>query len=388
MPSSSTSRGAHVARGIVPLALAVALIVYVVGSSPSLVSPDAVILPEVTIERIEFDDSQILATVRNTGHTDVTIAQADINDRIQPSAAEPDATLRRLESALIRIPYEWNVGEPYEIGVTLDDGTRFARTVDAAVQSLDADAPTIANFIVIGALVGVIPIMIGMLWRPFVSRLDGSWQILILGMTVGLLVFIAADTTREALEVSAEWDLDAGFNGTLLILTSGVLAFLAIQYVSSLAGRSGKSAPMMISIIIAGGIGLHNLGEGLAIGSAIGLGQAAFTSFLIAGLALHNITEGFAITAPVAGVHVRRTRLVMLGLLAGLPVIAGTTAGALAFSPLLAVVLLAAAAGAIAQVITSVILWMRSQGMSVSGPHMLAGAGIGILILYAISVLS
>ncbi len=381
-------RGMHAAQGIIPLVLAAALVAYVLGYGSELVLPDSVILPEVTIEKIEFAGDQILATVRNTGHVDVTIAQADINDRIQPSAAEPDATLHRLEAALIRIPYSWNTGEPYEIGITLDDGTRFARLIEAAVPALEPDPRTILNFVIIGALVGIVPVMIGLLWRPFVSRLDENRRALVLGMTIGFLAFIAAATVREALDISAEWQLDAGFNGQLLIFTVGATVFLGIQYVSALLQRSGRSAPLVISIIVAGGIGLHNLGEGLAIGAAIGLGQAAFTSFLIVGIALHNMTEGFAITAPVAKMRVRAVYLGLLGLLAGLPVVAGTIAGSLAFSPLVATVLLAAASGAIAQVVMSMVLWMRSQNMRVSSPPMLAGVGLGILILYAVSVLS
>lgn len=377
----------YVAHGIIPLVLAIALVAFVIELGPGLVSPNSVILPEITIEKIEFDKTQILASVRNTGHIDVRIAQADINDRVQPSAVEPDASLKRLESALVRIPYEWNIGEPYEVGITLDDGTRFTRGVEAAVPSLEANASTLLHFVFIGSLVGVIPVMIGMLWRPFISRLDQNWRTLVLGLAIGFLAFIAVDTTREALEISAEWGLDSGFNGTLLVVTAGALVFLALQYASTVLRRSGRSAPMIITTLVAGGIGLHNLGEGLAIGAAIGLGQAAFTSFLVIGLALHNMTEGFAITAPVARIRVRMVHLVGLGLLAGLPVIVGTVAGGLVFSPLIAVILLGAAAGAIAQVITSIVIWMRSENVSVSGAPVLAGASFGILMLYLVSIL-
>lgn len=388
MASTPTRGGVHTAQALVPLVLAGVLVVFIIGSGSSLLLPNSVILPEIIIEKIEFTDSQILASVRNTGHIDVTIAQADVNDRIQPSAAEPDASLGRLESALVRIPYEWNTGEPYEIGITLGDGTRFAKMVDAAVPALKADSETLFRLVAVGALVGIIPVMIGLLWRPFVSRLDDSYRTLVLGITVGLLVFIAADTVREALEVSTQWGLDEGFNGTLLVLSSGVLVFLGIQYISGLLRGSGKSVPMTISIVVASGIGLHNLGEGLAIGAAIGLGQAAFTLFLVVGLALHNMTEGFAITAPVAKRPVRVVHLALLGMLAGTPVIAGTLIGGLAFSPLAAIILLGAAAGAIAQVICSIIIWMRSSEMPVSGSHMLAGVGIGVFVLYTVSILS
>ena len=381
-------RKIYLAQGIIPLILAIVLVCYIVFAASSIVAPNAVILPEIIIEKIEFTKTQILASVRNVGHVNVTIAQADINDRIQPSAVEPDAILARFEYALVRIPYEWNIGEPYEIGITLDDGTRFAQTVDAAIPALKADFETISNFIFIGILVGVIPVMIGLLWKSFIAKLGQYWRILVLGLTIGFLVFIAADTAHEALNVSKQWGLDNGFNGTLLVLTAGVLAFLAIQYISSVLKNSGRSTPMIIAILVAGGIGLHNLGEGLAIGASVALGQMAFTSFLIIGLAIHNITEGFAISAPVAQTRVAHMRLVCLGLLAGVPVIIGTVAGGLVFSPMSAVILLAAASGALVQVIISIISWMRSENMLLTSPPMLVGTGFGILILYILSILA
>ena len=380
--------GRRAAYGIIPLILAAVLVAYILVPGPGLEPPNSVILPEITIERIEFADSQILATVRNTGQIDVTVAQADVNDRVQPAAVEPDSALVRLESALVRIPYEWNAGEPYEVGITLGDGTRFVRGVEAAVPSLRADAPTISYLVIVGACVGIIPVSIGLLWRPFISRLAQGWRAFVLAATIGLLAFVAADTTRESLDVSAEWGLDAGFNGTLLVVTTAALVFLSMQYLSSQLGRLGRPAPVVIAVLVAAGIGLHNLGEGLAISAAIGLGQAAFTASLIVGLALHNITEGFAITAPLARTAVRPVHLAGLGLLAGLPVIAGTVAGGLWFSPLAAVVLLAAAAGAIVQVIASMISWMRTEAIALSGAPVLAGAAVGVASLYLVSILA
>ena len=70
--------------------------------------------------KVEFVDSEIIATVRNTGPIAVDIVMADINDRIYPAAIEPDKHLERFESAIVRIPFEWNEGEPYAVGLTVD----------------------------------------------------------------------------------------------------------------------------------------------------------------------------------------------------------------------------------------------------------------------------
>ena len=56
-----------------------------------------------------------------------------MNDRIYPAAVEPGRTLTRLADAKVIIPFVWNTGEPYEIGITTDDGTRFDKLVKSAV---------------------------------------------------------------------------------------------------------------------------------------------------------------------------------------------------------------------------------------------------------------
>ena len=118
--------------------------------------------------------------------------------------------------------------------------------------------------------------------------------------------------------------------------------------------------------MIALGIGLHNLGEGLAIGSAFALGEAALGSFLVIGFTLHNITEGIGIAAPLlpssseadpAGQQRPQPRFltfVGLTLLAGSPAILGAWLGGFAFSPLLASIFLGVGLGAIWQVIVEV----------------------------------
>src|SRR3972149_4425174 len=84
---SKTSKGKLVASGIIPFAFVILLIVYLFGSSGDLLDV-GVSLPEVTIERINFVDGEIQATVRNTGHIPVEVVMADVNDRIQPAAID------------------------------------------------------------------------------------------------------------------------------------------------------------------------------------------------------------------------------------------------------------------------------------------------------------
>jgi zinc transporter ZupT len=106
----------------------------------------------------------------------------------------------------------------------------------------------------------------------------------------------------------------------------------------------------VLALLIAVGIGLHNFGEGLAIGAAYALGEAALGTLLVIGFTLHNTTEGLAIVAPIAKDRPSIWTLLKLGLIGGLPTIAGAWAGGLLYSPVLGVVFLGLGAGAIAQV--------------------------------------
>ena len=103
-------------------------------------------------------------------------------------------------------------------------------------------------------------------------------------------------------------------------------------------------------MLIAIGIGLHNLGEGVAIGSAYTAGALALGAFLVIGFALHNTTEGLAIVAPIAHERMTVGRLALLGLVAGAPAVLGAWIGAAAFNRSIAAFLFGFGAGAIVQV--------------------------------------
>jgi len=137
-------------------------------------------------------------------------------------------------------------------------------------------------------------------------------------------------------------------------------------------------------LLIAVGIGLHNFGEGLAIGAAFALGEAALGTMLIVGFTLHNTTEGLAIVAPLASERVRIGGLVRLGLIGGAPTIAGAWAGGLVYSPLWSVVFLAIGAGAIAQVVLQIGRQMAGAEPARSfatGP-VLVGLFAGFAVMY------
>ena len=135
------------------------------------------------------------------------------------------------------------------------------------------------------------------------------------------------------------------------------------------------------------GIGLHNLGEGLAIGGAMVLGEIALSTFLIIGFTLHNTTEGLAIVAPLARERPRIPYLLALGLVAGAPAIAGTWIGGFVSSPLASIVFLSIGAGAVFQVVVIIAKLADQPGRGfLTGPAV-AGIAVGMLVMYLTALL-
>ena len=373
-----------VAAGLVPLILVAGLVVFITGPGGITAGIDP--LPDITIERVDFVESEVRVVVRNTGPIPVDIVQGDINDRIQPSAVEPDGHLERFETAILRIPYQWNEAEPYAIGVTVHDGTRFERVVEAAAPAVPADLEQAGLLALAGTYMGVIPVFIGLAWLPFIRRLSQKRISFFLALTAGLLLFIGVDSAEEALEVSAE-NLAGSMNGALLALASAGCAFLALQYVSGrLVSTAGSGSAMGAALMVSVGIGLHNFGEGLALGAAISLGSAAFSAYLLAGFAMHNTTEGIAIAAPLAGRSRVARRLAALGVIAGFPAVLGAWAGGFAYSPISSVVFLAVGSGAAFQVAVTVARWVARGPGGLASPYVCGGLAAGLVIMYVTSI--
>ncbi|MCH6571923.1 MAG: divalent cation transporter [Thaumarchaeota archaeon] len=395
MEVSKPSKAKFIASGVIPFAFLILLIAYIFGPGSYLLD-FGVPLPEITMEKVDFVDSEIRVTVRNTGPIPVEVVMADVNDRIQPAAIEPDRFLERYEVAVVRIPFNWNVAEPYTIGLTIEDGTRFEKEIEAAAPALEPTLELAGFFAIIGTYVGIIPVMIGLLWLPFIKRLKKNKYHFFLALTAGLLLFLGIDSVEEALEVYKE-NLSQSFNGVLLVATVIVATFLGLYYVAEKlikrAESSGIAKPVVIALMIAIGIGLHNFGEGLAIGAAVGIGSIAFSTFLIVGFALHNTTEGIAIAAPMSrGKSMIGKALIGklagLGMIAGAPAIFGAWIGGFVYSPFATVVFLSIGAGAIFQVIITVLRWIREEGdKNLSSAAVASGIAVGMLIMYLTSIL-
>lgn len=338
---------------------------------------------ELAVERTTFDAGEIELRVRNDGPDPVRIAQVLVNEAYW-SFGTSDADLDRLESATLRIPYPWEEGLPVSIGIVTSTGVVIGHEVEAAALSPDVDAKVLTTLALLGLYIGVVPVAVGLLWFSSVRRASPAWLAFVLALTVGLLVFLLIDTVVEGLELAAV--APQALDGIGLFFIGALVAVAALLGLEQVLSRrkEAASATLVLSYLVASGIGLHNLGEGLAVGAAVAAGEVALGTFLVVGFALHNTTEGLAIVAPVAQERKRPSmwHFVALGALAGVPTIAGAWIGGLAFNPAWAALAFGAAAGAIAQVVWTIARSMgRGAGLATS-PAVL-GFLAGLAVMYA-----
>ena len=339
---------------------------------------------ELTFNRVvlESDPREIVLRVTNGGPDPVTVAQVLVDEAYWTYTIEPRNKIDRLRSATIRLRYPWVEGEAHEVVLISSTGVKFAHEIAVAVETPKTGGRALATFTLIGVFVGVIPVILGLLFLPFIRRLGQRWVNFLLALTAGLLVFLAVDALTEAIEVAET--VPGAFQGIGLI-TVGVIVALAVLYaVDAWARRRrGELSPLFVAGLIALGIGLHNLGEGLAVGAAYALGEVGLTTFLIVGFMLHNVTEGIGIVSPLARTRPTIGQLAALGLLAGLPTIVGAWLGGLAYSPTAAVLFLSLGAGAIIQVVWEIAKLMRRDAKNLADPLVAVGFAAGILVMYA-----
>lgn len=385
---------------LVPLALLGALLAAIIWSRPAD-TVRGVNLPPIerlTFQRVTLEPGAIVATVMNDGPDEVSIAQVQVDDAFWTFTADKGQVLRHLGRTTLRIPYPWVEGDAHHVRILTSTGAAFEHEIPVAVATPTATAKFIGVFTLIGLYVGVLPVAIGLLWFPFLSRLSTRSMDFLLALTIGLLLFLLVDGAEEGFEASGA--LPDSFQGGVLFVLAAGAAYLVLEWVGDVLkarrGRGGPSTSLgagwVLSLLIAVGIGLHNFGEGLAIGSAFALGEATLGALLIIGFALHNTTEGLAIVAPLARERQRVGvgDLMKLGLIGGGPTIAGAWLGGLVYSPILAVLFLAIGVGAIAQVTRQIARQVgreAERGRAFTSTPVLAGLLAGFAVMYVTGML-
>jgi ZIP family zinc transporter len=372
--------------GLLPLVIVAAAVgAFVALGAPGLAERTGPPVEELAVERTVLRPDVIELTVRNDGPDAVGIAQVAVNDGYVDFTASSQ-TLDRLGSSTLRLQYPWIEGQAYEVLILTTTGATIAHEIPAAVETPETTAGFYGLMALLGVYVGVIPIALGMLWLPWVRSIPRTWLRVVMAITIGLLAFLAIDATLEGIELATEGS--QAFGGPALVFVGALVSYLLLAGVSSwLQTRQARASGGSLAMLIAIGIGLHNLGEGVAIGSAYTAGALALGAFLVIGFALHNTTEGLAIVAPIAHERMTVGRLALLGLVAGAPAVLGAWIGAAAFNRSIAAFLFGFGAGAIVQVIVQLAPSVRDEEGRTLHPAAVGGLLAGIAIMFTTGLL-
>jgi zinc transporter ZupT len=381
---------------LVPLALLAALVAGLVwwGPGEALRGEGYPPVERLTFQRVQLTPDGIVAQVMNDGPDPVHIAQIQVDDAYWTFTADNGTDLRHLGRTTLAIPYPWVHGEAHVLRVLTSTGMTFDHEIAVAVPTPQAGIRELGLFTMMGVYVGVVPVAIGLLWFPLVSQIGRRGLDFLLALTIGLLLFLLVDAVGEGLEIAGS--MPGSFQGASLFAFGALAAYLGLEGLGAWLrarrehARSSAATGWVLALLVAVGIGLHNFGEGLAIGAAFSLGEAALGTLLVIGFTLHNTTEGLAIVAPLARERVGAAALVKLGLVGGVPTIAGAWLGGLVYSPVWSVLFLAIGAGAIAQVILQIgkqTAGELSMMRFFATGHVVAGLFAGFVVMYATGML-
>jgi ZIP family zinc transporter len=376
---------------LLPVVLLILVVGLFVATNPMAGIQSGEPLPDVAITYVEIPNSEILVVnIVNNGPDPVTISQVLVDEaywEFRAEGAGGDRTLAPMQSARLILPYHTTPGFDYDLTLITSEGATFHHKIVAANVTPGFSLGLLGTLALIGLFVGVIPVALGMLWFPYIQSMSDRWLHAVLVFAAGVLAFLAFDAGFEALELAEQ--VPSAYEGKILVVLGVLGALLLVQTVSSWregraeAGDTRASSGLWIAYLVALGIGLHNLAEGLAIGSAFALGRVSLGAFLVIGFMLHNVTEGPAVVAPVArGERPAGKHFALLGLIAGAPVILGGWIGSLAYSPTLGALFLAIGVGAILQVDWEIAQMVRGSGGRVASALNLLAFSFGLAIMY------
>ena len=393
-PSGSGSRLGSIGMAITPVIVLVAIVAAVLAGGDRILEgfghnpPPA---DEFVVDGVKFiDDGHIEVQLTNPQSQPLTPAVVYVDSAIAYGVEGLGDELDRHDERTIVIPYPWIEDDPYLIGITSSSGITTEVEVPAAVPAARVDAGGLGWGALIGILVGVVPVALGLAWLPAMRRLRPTIVAGFVAFTGGLLLFLAIDATAEAFDVQAR--VLPAFGGAGLVAMGIVTSMVAISLLGRWlrhdvvdGERDPTSVAMTLAVLVAVGIGVHNLGEGLAIGSSFSLGESSLAVSLIVGFMVHNLTEGIGIAAPIASARgtLRAWPAIGLALVAGVPAVAGIWLGRYVEGNLFAALCFAIAAGAALQVVVEVSKFVRkAPGGGFTAPGVQAGFALGMVAMW------
>ncbi len=367
---------------VVPLLLLGLAIAWIIMADPLRgLNTSAPPVENLTYERTVLDEAGLHLLVRAGGSEPMLIAQVQVDDAYWQFTQRPQGPIARGSSAWIDIPFPWMLGEAHFVVAVTNTGATFDHEIPVALPTPKATWDQLVPQALVGIIVGILPVVLGMLCYPALRNAGQNVMNFLLALTIGLLAFLFVDTILEALEFSGE--SAALFQGPVMVILAATLSFLGLV---AIGRRSGAPSGLALSTFIAIGIGMHNLGEGLAIGAAYAAGAAGLGSFLVIGFAVHNVTEGIGIVAPVLKLRPSIASLAGLALIAGGPAIFGMWLGSLAYASHWSALALGIGAGAILQVIIEVGAYLKRQtateGQALLSTSVISGFLAGVAFMY------
>lgn len=371
--------------GVFPFFLLVGFIFLLFQSGGGLDKFQSPPVEKLQIQEIRLPEpGMIRVPVVNEGPNTIEIAQVMVDEAYWNFSVDPSTTLKPKERALVHIPYKWVRGAKHEITLISSRGITFSEEIPVAVQSPQITLSTFVRFGMVGVYVGILPILLGLMWFPFIRRLSTKWVNSILAFTVGLLVYLAVGTWLDALEFTEK--IPEFLQGIPLIVLFTLVSFGTLLVIGAAGTFENEESQLGLAYRIALGIGLHNLGEGLAIGAAFSTGEFPLGVFLVVGFALHNVTEGIGIAAPLVEEKPAIGHFAGFVGVGGAPAVLGMWIGGFAFSPFFAVLFFAAGLGAIMQVVWDVSLLVNRRSKQAGMPFMhvlnYSGFVLGLLVMY------
>ena len=384
------SKSLAVLSAISPLVLLAGLIWWFFHGGSQLIERPVPPIEQISIRRVELKPGEFKLTIRNTGPMPVEMTLVTVDEAIWKAEFSPSRHLERLQEATVRIPFDWVSSDPYKIELFTASGLSFEKEIPVAVETPKPSMRMFLVFSAMGFYVGILPVAFGILWLPFLRQLGKRWINFFLSFTVGLLVFLGVDALHEGFEVAGK--LPGVFSGVGLLAIGFLLAFLFItgidQFLRTRPDAQGRDASLILAYMIAFGIGVHNLGEGLAIGSAYASGEIALGALLLLGFTIHNTTEGLAIVSPLTRSKVRLFHLALLGIVGGAPAILGCWMGGFSYSDIASALFLAIGAGAVFQVVWSIgAQMMKTAEGNLFHLSNATGLMLGMVVMWATALL-
>ena len=384
--SFKLAKSLAVLSAIFPLVLLAGLIWWFFHGGSQLIERPVPPIEQISIRRVELKPGEFKLTIRNTGPMPVEMTLVTVDEAIWKAEFSPSRRLERLQEATVRIPFDWVSNDPYKIELFTASGLSFEKEIPVAVETPKPSMRMFLAFSAMGLYVGILPVAFGILWLPFLRQLGKRWINFFLSFTVGLLVFLGVDALHEGFEVAGK------LPGVGLLAIGFLLAFLFItgidQFLRTRPDAQGRDASLILAYMIAFGIGVHNLGEGLAIGSAYASGEIALGALLLLGFTIHNTTEGLAIVSPLTRSKVRLFHLALLGIVGGAPAILGCWMGGFSYSDIASALFLAIGAGAVFQVVWSIgAQMMKTAEGNLFHLSNATGLMLGMVVMWATALL-